>query len=66
MNLLKFCRLAWLAMLFAAGMGMGLVFWGVAEPLFHYQMPPQLILGVLLLLMRRCALVSFTGGYIRG
>ena len=31
---------AWLSMLFAAGMGMGLVFWGVAEPLYHYQFPP--------------------------
>jgi len=36
----EFSRFAWLAMLFAAGMGMGLVFWGVAEPLFHYQFPP--------------------------
>ena len=26
---------SWFAMLFAAGMGMGLVFWGVAEPLMH-------------------------------
>lgn len=30
-----FSRIAWLAMLFAAGMGSGLVFWGVAEPLSH-------------------------------
>ncbi len=36
----RFSRLAWLSMLFAAGMGMGLVFWGVAEPLSHYQNPP--------------------------
>jgi choline/glycine/proline betaine transport protein len=36
----QYSRSAWLAMLFAAGMGMGLVFWGVAEPLFHYQIPP--------------------------
>ena len=27
---------SWLAMLFAAGMGIGLVFWGVAEPLHHF------------------------------
>src|SRR5690606_23839738 len=27
---------SWLAMLFSAGMGIGLVFWGVAEPIFHY------------------------------
>ena len=28
--------LGWFAMLFAAGMGIGLVFWGVAEPISHY------------------------------
>ncbi len=27
----------WIAMLFAAGMGVGLLFWAVAEPLTHYQ-----------------------------
>ncbi len=31
---------AWFSMLFAAGMGIGLVFWGVAEPLSHYIKPP--------------------------
>ena len=31
---------AWFAMLFAAGMGIGLVFWGVAEPISHYGTPP--------------------------
>lgn len=31
----------WLAMLFSAGMGIGLVFWGVAEPLMHYTEPPE-------------------------
>lgn len=31
---------AWFSMLFAAGMGIGLVFWGVAEPLSHYASPP--------------------------
>ena len=30
----------WFAMLFAAGMGIGLVFWGVAEPLNHFASPP--------------------------
>jgi len=33
----EFSLLSWLAMLFAAGMGSGLVFWGVAEPLTHSQ-----------------------------
>jgi choline/glycine/proline betaine transport protein len=31
---------AWVAMLFAAGMGIGLVFYGVAEPIYHYASPP--------------------------
>jgi glycine betaine transporter len=31
---------AWFSMLFAAGMGIGLVFWGVAEPVSHYGSPP--------------------------
>lgn len=35
-----FSRGSWFAMLFAAGMGIGLVFWGVAEPLSHYLKPP--------------------------
>ena len=32
----EFGFLSWLAMLFAAGMGVGLMFFGVAEPLTHY------------------------------
>lgn len=31
----EFGYVAWFVMLFAAGMGIGLVFWGVAEPLNH-------------------------------
>ncbi|MEQ9736297.1 MAG: BCCT family transporter, partial [Algiphilus sp.] len=30
----------WFAMLFAAGMGIGLMFFGVLEPMFHFQNPP--------------------------
>lgn len=33
----------WFSMLFAAGMGIGLIFWGVAEPLSHYLNPPAYI-----------------------
>jgi len=35
----------WLAMLFSAGMGIGLVFWGVAEPLSHFSKPPPFVAG---------------------
>src|SRR3546814_16159156 len=27
-------------MLFAGGMGSGLLFWGVAEPVYHFEAPP--------------------------
>jgi glycine betaine transporter len=36
----EFGRFAWFAMLFQAGMGIGLLFWGVAQPLLHYREPP--------------------------
>src|SRR5919107_2050542 len=36
----EFSNFAWFAMLFQAGMGIGLVFWGVAEPVWHYGDPP--------------------------
>ncbi len=32
----EFSRPTWIAMLFSAGMGIGLVFWGTAEPISHY------------------------------
>lgn len=32
---------SWFAMLFAAGMGIGLMFFGVAEPVMHFLAPPQ-------------------------
>ena len=35
----EYSRGSWFAMLFAAGMGIGLVFWGAAEPLQHYNFP---------------------------
>jgi glycine betaine transporter len=36
----EFSRWGWWAMLFAAGMGSGLMFWGVAEPISHFTRPP--------------------------
>lgn len=37
----EFSTVAWLAMLFSAGMGIGLVFWSVAEPIMHLANPPS-------------------------
>lgn len=36
----EFGFFSWQSMLFAAGMGSGLIFWGVAEPAFHFAHPP--------------------------
>ena len=37
----EFSTMAWFAMLFSAGMGIGIMFWSVAEPIFHFQSPPM-------------------------
>jgi choline/glycine/proline betaine transport protein len=37
----QFSRAAWLAMLFSAGMGIGLMFYAVAEPIYHLATPPR-------------------------
>ncbi|MBS3786397.1 MAG: BCCT family transporter, partial [Gammaproteobacteria bacterium] len=36
----EFSTMSWISMLFAGGMGAGLIFWGVAEPLYHFRDPP--------------------------
>ena len=36
----QFRTSSWIAMMFATGMGIGLVFYGVGEPLFFYMSPP--------------------------
>ena len=41
-----FSRNAWIAMLFAAGMGIGLVFYGPMEPLALFLTPPPYLSGV--------------------
>ena len=36
----EYSNATWLAMLFAAGVGIGLLFYGVAEPIYYFQKPP--------------------------
>ncbi|MCX2837384.1 BCCT family transporter [Salinimicrobium sp. MT39] len=36
----EFKTLSWFAMLFSAGMGIGLLFWSIAEPVTHFMNPP--------------------------
>ncbi|MDH0031832.1 MULTISPECIES: choline BCCT transporter BetT [unclassified Acinetobacter] len=37
----EYSNASWFAMLFTAGMGIGLMFFGVAEPVMHYVSPPS-------------------------
>lgn len=37
----EFSTAAWFAMLFSAGMGIGIMFWSVAEPIYHFLSPPM-------------------------
>ncbi|MCH7863092.1 MAG: BCCT family transporter, partial [Proteobacteria bacterium] len=43
-----FPYVSWLAMLFAAGMGIGLMYFAVAEPIQHYIAPPDVAPGTIL------------------
>lgn len=38
----EYSTVSWFAMLFSAGMGIGLVFWGAAEPLSHFATNPPI------------------------
>ncbi|MGA9573438.1 MAG: BCCT family transporter [Lysobacterales bacterium] len=42
----EFSTVAWYAMLLSAGMGIGLMFWSVGEPMFHYASPSPMFNGV--------------------
>ena len=36
----QYSLFSWIAMLFSAGIGIGLVYWGTAEPLYYFMAPP--------------------------
>ncbi|MCK0157661.1 BCCT family transporter [Cellulophaga sp. F20128] len=37
----EFKTISWFAMLFSAGMGIGLLFWSISEPIYHFLSPPM-------------------------
>jgi len=41
----EYSTFSWFAMLFSAGMGIGLIFWSVAEPITHFMSPPVAVNG---------------------
>ena len=54
-----FPYISWLAMLFAAGMGIGLMYFAVAEPVQHYSAPPEVEAGTALA-AREAMVITFT------
>ncbi|WP_332871056.1 BCCT family transporter [Oceanimonas marisflavi] len=42
----EYSLFSWFAMLFSAGMGIGLVFWAIAEPIYHFQSNPFITEGL--------------------
>ncbi len=42
----EFSTIAWYSMLLSAGMGIGLMFWSVAEPMFHLGSPSPMFSGI--------------------
>ena len=53
---------SWLSMLFAAGMGIGLMFFGVAEPLMHYLSPPTAETGTIAAVQEAMKMTFFHWG----
>ncbi len=41
----EFGMFSWISMLFSCGIAVGFIFWGVAEPLYHYMQTPYLAKG---------------------
>jgi glycine betaine transporter len=56
----EFRTVSWVCMMFSVGMGIGLMFWGVAEPVFHFGAPPH---GLAAAQSKEAALVAMKYSY---
>ena len=56
----EFSTRSWICMMFSVGMGIGLMFWGVAEPVSHFGTPPH---GLAQPQTREAALVAMQYAY---
>jgi choline/glycine/proline betaine transport protein len=62
----EFSFLSWTAMLFAAGMGIGLMYFGVGEPMQHYLKPPTVEGGTPLAAREAMLMTFFHWGFMHG
>ena len=56
----EFSTVSWVCMMFSVGMGIGLMFWGAAEPLSHFAAPPH---GMAVPESKEAALVAMKYAY---
>ncbi len=42
----EFSNFSWFSMMFGAGIGVGMLTWAVAEPVYHFQNNPEVIMGL--------------------
>ena len=56
----EFTTVSWVCMMFSVGMGIGLMFWGVAEPISHFGAPPH---GLAMPQSREAALLAMQYSY---
>lgn len=59
----EFSDLSWYSMLFSAGMGVGIVFWGATEPLTHFLSNPSSLPGQTEQIRHAFALTMFHWGF---
>ena len=58
---------SWIGMLFSAGIGIGLLYWGTAEPLYHFAAPPRAEPETVNAAVEAMQISFFAlGGYMRG
>lgn len=62
----EFSKGGWFAMLFSAGMGIGILFWSVGEPISHFVNPPWANPEQLKLPNMPCKPRFFTGDFMPG
>ena len=59
----EFGYVTWFAMMFSAGMGIGLVFWSIAEPIKHFIKPPLIEPGTITPVDQAISITFFHWGF---
>lgn len=60
----EFSTFSWISMMFGAGIGVGMMTWSVAEPLYHLQNSPEVILGTADAKQKNNAVNAFKWAYL--